>query len=254
MWSATRRSAAVLAAAIFTLMINPSSCCEFITTTLPPAATGACKPVTWENKNDNGAATPTTTSVAPRPTHTYAVPWKLGSDVQEGEIFCRYHAKTYEDVGPNECARLADRYGLSLDKFYFLNPTLVAPDCGGIRPWTSYCVRGFIEPVRAYDGWCGPDHRDATCIGMDRGQCCNSETWRCGDRNDEDCAPGICYEGVCWGHKVYTTDGTCGEQNGGRQCAGKWGDCCSKDGRCGTGDEFCAEAKCQSGNCVCDHV
>jgi len=112
-------------------------------------------------------------------------------------------------------------------------------------------ITSVIDPVRADDGWCGPKHRDATCIGMKRGQCCNSETWRCG-KTEEDCAPGICYEGACWGHKTFTTDGTCGHQNEGRQCAGKWGDCCGVDGLCGSGEAFCAETNCQSGNCVCD--
>lgn len=60
---------------------------------------------------------------------------------------------------------------------------------------------------------------------------------------------GVCYEGICWGHEYYTTDGTCGSQNGDRKCAGKWGDCCSVDGRCGTGREFCSRETCQSGNC-----
>lgn len=47
----------------------------------------------------------------------------------------------------------------------------------------------------------------------------------------EDCAPGTCYEGYCLGDTVYSTDGTCGYQHGGRLCAGKWGDCCNMDGK-----------------------
>lgn len=65
----------------------------------------------------------------------------------------------------------------------------------------------------------------------------------------DDCKPGVCYEGACWGHKYYTTDGKCGKQHGDSKCAGKWGDCCSIDGQCGTGPEFCAESKCYSGSC-----
>jgi hypothetical protein len=37
-----------------------------------------------------------------------------------------------------------------------------------------------LEPLRAYDGLCGPHHAGATCIGTDK-QCCNSKTWECGD-------------------------------------------------------------------------
>ncbi|TKW50655.1 hypothetical protein CTA1_12995 [Colletotrichum tanaceti] len=35
-----------------------------------------------------------------------------------------------------------------------------------------------------------------------------------------------------------------------RQCAGKWGDCCSMDGECGSGPDFCGTGKCQMGNCT----
>lgn len=38
-----------------------------------------------------------------------------------------------------------------------------------------------IEPLRAENGRCGPPHKNATCVGSDMGQCCNSETWTCGD-------------------------------------------------------------------------
>lgn len=109
--------------------------------------------------------------------------------------------------------------------------------------------RTVIEPLRAYDGNCGPQYKNATCIGVDFGQCCNSETWRCGE-TEHDCSIGVCYEGLCPGHKVYTTDGNCGESHSYSLCGGKWGDCCSLESRCGTGPEFCGQGKCQSGNCA----
>ena len=65
----------------------------------------------------------------------------------------------------------------------------------------------------------------------------------------KDCEDGTCYEGLCAGDRVYSTDGTCGYDYGDRLCAGKWGDCCNRHGRCGTGDSFCGESVCQSGNC-----
>ncbi|KAK0751855.1 hypothetical protein B0T18DRAFT_296511, partial [Schizothecium vesticola] len=80
------------------------------------------------------------------------------------------------------------------------------------------------------------------------GSCCNSETWTCGE-SEKDCSFGVCYDGSCPGHKVFTTDGTCGYQNQHRRCAGKWGDCCSVDGECGTGWDYCQSDKRQSGNC-----
>jgi hypothetical protein len=44
-------------------------------------------------------------------------------------------------------------------------------------------------------------------------------------------------------------DGKCGSKNGNLKCGGRWGDCCSLDGKCGTGKEFCVDKTCQSGNC-----
>ena len=67
----------------------------------------------------------------------------------------------------------------------------------------------------------------------------------------ENCAPGICYEGTCPGDRVYSTDGTCGKRGDDwRMCAGKWGDCCNLDGRCGTGEDFCSICTCSMGNCT----
>lgn len=66
----------------------------------------------------------------------------------------------------------------------------------------------------------------------------------------EDCAAGTCYEGACAGDSVYTTTGQCGRQHGYRLCAGVWGDCCNADGKCGTGESFCAFGVCQLGNCT----
>lgn len=65
-----------------------------------------------------------------------------------------------------------------------------------------------------------------------------------------DCSAGVCYEGLCPGHKIYTTDGNCGLDYGYASCAGKWGDCCSLKGRCGKGADFCGDGKCQLGNCT----
>jgi hypothetical protein len=84
-------------------------------------------------------------------------------------------------------------------------------------------------------------------VGTDK-QCCNAQTWTCGD-SEEDCAPGTCYEGVCQGDLIYSTDGTCGQDHGLRLCAGRWGNCCSIDGRCGTGPEYCGLFRCTDGDC-----
>ncbi|KAH8743726.1 hypothetical protein F5882DRAFT_498637, partial [Hyaloscypha sp. PMI_1271] len=117
-----------------------------------------------------------------------------------------------------------------------------------IQPNTPYCVSGFIEPLRSASGLCGPKNNNATCLGTDF-QCCNSQTWTCGN-STQDCAAGTCYEGACPGDIVWSTDGTRGDQFGGRLCAGIWGDCCNFDGKCGTGAAFCGTDSCQSGNCT----
>lgn len=92
---------------------------------------------------------------------------------------------------------MATKYGITVDFFFTLNPTLEL-DCSNIQPKTEYCVDGcklplsqdvvasarltrtVIEPVRAMDQLCGPSNGHATCFGTAY-QCCNSETWTCGN-------------------------------------------------------------------------
>ena len=99
-------------------------------------------------------------------------------------------------------------------------------------------------------------------------QCCNGETWKCGDtlfvfgsetpsevetnlKYREDCQPGTCFSGNCIGFpSEYSMDVRCGYQHNNLTCGGKWGDCCNLDGRCGTGESFCDPGKCQKGNCT----
>ncbi|SPO01210.1 uncharacterized protein DNG_03957 [Cephalotrichum gorgonifer] len=201
-----------------------------------------CSPYTWEN-SEPGDPSPTAWPARPEQTRTF----KIGRPEKAGDINCRFGEDTYETVNSGTCAELANMYHITLEKFMMLNPILDA-DCGNIQPYTEYCVAGFIEPLRAYDGLCGPPHNGATCIGVDHGQCCNSETWTCGETS-EDCARGTCYEGVCWGHKVFATDGKCGPKHGNRQCAGKWGECCSFKGECGSDKEHCGVGTCLFGAC-----
>ncbi|KAE9367116.1 carbohydrate-binding module family 18 protein [Stipitochalara longipes BDJ] len=216
----------------------------FLITAIAAEETGACKPVTWSATDLRGPkSTPT---VWKRNKQSLSVA-NIGK-AQTGQINCRYPGSTYDDVDSNTCAQLANKYQITLEKFFLLNPEL-DPDCGNIEPETDYCVAGFIEPLRAFDGLCGPPNKNATCRGTAK-QCCNAETWTCGD-SPEDCAPGTCYEGVCAGDNVYSTDGTCGPRgNALRMCAGKWGDCCNMDGICGTGPEFCSMCTCSMGNCT----
>lgn len=104
------------------------------------------------------------------------------------------------------------------------------------------------QPLLSPDGKCGPSNNNATCSGTEK-QCCNSETWTCGD-TDADCAPGTCHSGACEGGNIWSLDGRCGWRHKGLGCAGKWGDCCNLEGLCGTGEEFCGVGKCDMGNCT----
>jgi hypothetical protein len=123
-----------------------------------------------------------------------------------------------------------------------------------------------IQPIISNDGFCGPKYNNATCAGTDN-QCCNGETWKCGNQvyetssqrrmreayslHSTDCQAGTCFSGGCNGFpSEYSMDGRCGVLNGNLQCGGKWGDCCSTQGKCGTGETFCGLGKCQSGNCT----
>ncbi|KAH6619420.1 hypothetical protein B0J18DRAFT_492231 [Chaetomium sp. MPI-SDFR-AT-0129] len=200
-----------------------------------------CQPVQWSNDKP-----PTrvfrTNNAAPRILSLITT-----GNVTAGEVNCRYSATTGNDVNYYTCTQLATKFGVSIDLFFTLNPTLER-DCSNIQPNTEYCVDGFIEPLRAVDGLCGPPNQNATCLGTAY-QCCNSETWTCGNSTD-DCAAGTCYEGACVGDKVYSTDGTCGKDYGDRLCAGKWGDCCNLNGTCGTGEAYCGLTVCQMGNCT----
>ncbi|KAH6983654.1 hypothetical protein BKA56DRAFT_439171, partial [Ilyonectria sp. MPI-CAGE-AT-0026] len=214
----------------------------------PATVTAAdeCQPITWEASDKRRAvAADPTSSKAARPTFTNSVPKK--DKYEPGDVNCRDWGKTYKTVNYYSCKKMALKYGIDIEFFFKLNPIL-DPDCEDITPYTQYCIAGFIEPKRAFDGHCGPKHANATCVGTGKA-CCNSETWTCGN-SDEDCAPGVCYEGLCPGHVVYTTDGKCGQDHGMRVCAGKWGECCNNHGECGTGPDYCSQGKCQLGQCT----
>ncbi|KAH7153577.1 hypothetical protein EDB81DRAFT_791627 [Dactylonectria macrodidyma] len=119
--------------------------------------------------------------------------WKLRI-LGPGEINCRLGTTTGLQVDSNTCASIANKYHITVDTFLDLNPRL-GSNCESIQPDTMYCVEGFHEPLRARNGLCGPDNRNATCVGTDK-QCCNKMTWRCGNTTD-DCTTN-CYEGNCY--------------------------------------------------------
>ncbi|CAI6100982.1 unnamed protein product [Clonostachys chloroleuca] len=119
----------------------------------------------------------------------------LSSVTRVREVNCRYKTTTGSSTDGDVCSSLAKKYETTVEAIVNLNPTLNKDCNASIKPSTSYCVKGFIEPDRAWDGLCGPT-RNNTCLGTDK-QCCNSETWKCG-KAEEDCQAGNCYEGACF--------------------------------------------------------
>ncbi|KAF6817712.1 hypothetical protein CMUS01_12043 [Colletotrichum musicola] len=202
-------------------------------------AADECQPYTRGDKPDLGSMP------SPRPEITRSVQER--DEILPGDVVCRAWGETDEEVNHHTCTDLAEFYWMDVAKLFKLNPILKT-DCSSIQPNTEYCTDGWIEPVGDKINRCGPLFGNAPCAYSDN-PCCNSETWTCG-ATAQDCADGICYEGFCAGDAVYTTNGKCGVGHGMRQCAGKWGDCCSMDGECGSGPDFCGADKCQTGNCA----
>ncbi|KAH6885402.1 hypothetical protein B0T10DRAFT_462449 [Thelonectria olida] len=208
------------------------------------------EPYRWQDNINNRCrgGQVSTVSGSAQPSFTPSVPKK---DIYKpGDVKCSCWGGMYDDCNSDStsCEGLAQHYGIDVGTFFKLNPIL-DPDCKDIKPYTLYCIDGTIEPLRAHDGLCGPEHNDATCLGTGK-ECCNSETWTCGN-SEEDCSPGICYESACPGHKVYTTDGKCYEPGRWlRACAGKWGECCRVEGECGNGPSYCGQGNCVYGKCT----
>lgn len=59
----------------------------------------------------------------------------------EGDLVCRNTGSTYADVNYYTCTQLANKYEITIEKFFMLNPGL-DPGCGNIKPYTKYCVAG----------------------------------------------------------------------------------------------------------------
>ncbi|KAK3372074.1 hypothetical protein B0H63DRAFT_563576 [Podospora didyma] len=151
-------------------------------------------------------------------------------EIGVGQVNCQYEsAPTPEDVDATTCQALADKYLVSIDTIFLLNPSLKR-DCSNVKPNTQYCVKGYIQEMISTDGYCGTPHNNATCLENGK-RCCNSETWKCGN-GFEDCRPGTCWGNTCPDPPIYSLDGQCGVDYQGLLCAGKWGNCCGIDGFC----------------------
>ncbi|TVY68383.1 Lectin-B [Fusarium oxysporum f. sp. cubense] len=100
------------------------------------------------------------------------------------------------------------------------------------------------------DGQCGKNGK--TCKGSTFGDCCSPQGW-CGKEKDH-CGTG-CQSGfgTCDASAGnVSTDGSCGKN--GKICKGsQWGDCCSKNGYCGKGDDYCRDG-CQTAYGLCTGI
>lgn len=94
------------------------------------------------------------------------------------KVTCRYNATAPSTVSYYTCTEIAANYGISLEKFMLLNP-LMDPDCTSIEADQQYCVAGTVVETTT-DGTCKPESY-VSCLGYAGGQCCNGETFKCGN-------------------------------------------------------------------------
>jgi hypothetical protein len=103
-------------------------------------AQNECQPSTWANAAAALRGGPTGVAQLVEP----AAGPPLGSSngtIAPGDINCRFLGRTYEDVNYYTCTELADLYGITVEQFFTLNPT-VQTDCSNLLPNTEYCVAG----------------------------------------------------------------------------------------------------------------
>ena len=109
-------------------------------TALVAAAEDECRPSTWAASANRGAPTS-----PPGPEITRHPESQSAKNAAPGDVNCRYWAETGEDVNYYTCTELAERYEITVDKFFQLNPG-VDEDCSNLKPSTEYCVDGCEGP------------------------------------------------------------------------------------------------------------
>lgn len=120
---------------------------------------------------------------------------------------------------------------------------------GGLMAWSVDFEPGTAsnsedkEPEKSTDGSCGPKNKGTICEGTSFGDCC-SEYGSCGS-SELHCGTG-CVSGECIKNGT-STNGRCGIGFLGATCKGtSYGDCCSREGWCGSAEGHCGVG-CQSG-------
>ena len=122
-------------------------------------ASNQCQPATWSKANLRRAVTTSTTTSNATTTTSSTISTATSNitsiistgNVQPGQINCRYSASTYSDVNYYTCTQLADRYGITVQAFFTLNPKLDL-DCSNIQPNSEYCIAGCKYPNNSIYG------------------------------------------------------------------------------------------------------
>ena len=88
-------------------------------------ATGACKPATWSNSGQQHQKDqPTGAPWHPEARNAVPLGASLGRPLEPGAINCRYADRTYEDVSSETCRELVDRFRITIEHFFVINPGL----------------------------------------------------------------------------------------------------------------------------------
>ena len=117
---------------------------------VPFAAADDCQPSTWAAQDDIhvlGAATS-----PPGPKITRHAESKNPKNVGPGDVNCRFWVPTGEDVNYYTCTELAEKYEITVEKFFELNPD-VKDDCSNLKPNTEYCLDGCENPTPVLGPW-----------------------------------------------------------------------------------------------------
>jgi hypothetical protein len=120
--------------------------------------------------------------------------------------------------------------------------------CGAGECYSGAC-NGTSSGVTT-DGTCGPNTGGLLCQNPLFGPCCSTSGY-CGNGTDY-CGAGNCYSGSCdTDIGGLSTTGECGPLfAGNKTCTGtQFGTCCSTDGYCGNGTDYCSSGHCYSGAC-----
>jgi hypothetical protein len=64
-------------------------------------------------------------------------------EVKPGELNCRAWGRTYDEVNYYTCTEICNKYQITTDYFFSLNPALKT-NCSDIQPKSKYCIDGCM--------------------------------------------------------------------------------------------------------------